>query len=138
LKTLYYISIVSFVLLALCGVVLYFLLFSSPNEDNPLAPYGVYYEETHGQDYSFVTLQFFWNKDKRTIEGPVIAGDDLNIKYLRVDSKEVPEIFIVSEDDPTEHAILKLNFDDPSKPEFEIVENHSLKIDYAPLGYHWL
>ena len=98
----------------------------------------MYYEETHGQDYSFVTLQFFWNKDKRTIEGPVIAGDDLNIKYLRVDSKEVPEIFIVSEDDPTEHATLKLNFNDPSKPEFEIIENHSLKINYAPLGYHWL
>ncbi len=138
LKAFWYISIFSLCMVALSGVASYFLLLTPANEDNPLAVYGVYYEETHGQDYSFETIQFFWNKDKRTIEGPVIAGDDLKVRYLRVDSKQVPKIFVVSGDDPTERATLELNFNNPSKPEFEIVENHALKIDYAPRDYHWL
>jgi hypothetical protein len=137
LKILSDILVFSSIGLVLCGTLIY-TLFRPTNESNPLALYGVYYEKTYGQFDSFQNIQFFWKRDKKIIKGPLIAGDDLDVEYLRADPKEVPEIFIVSKDDSTEHATLKLNFNDPSKPDFEIVENHSLKIDYAPLGYHWL
>jgi hypothetical protein len=138
LKILNYIFIFSLAALALYGVKLYVLFRISPIEDNPLAPYGVYYERTYGQFDSFQNIQFFWKKGKKTIKGPLLAGNDLDVEYLRIKPNEAPEIFVVSEDDSTEHATLKLNFNDRSKPEFEIVENHELKIEYEPLGYHWL
>lgn len=103
---------------------------------NLLKQYGVVYEKSYGEHESFQEIQFYWNRGGKRIIGPKISGDDLYVRFKYVAHDEVPEIVVLSRDYTKRYVILKLNFKDPSKSEFEIVENQMMGVHYPPLGYY--
>jgi len=99
---------------------------------NPLKTYGVSYQKTWGEHASLQHLQFYWDRNGRRVVGPEITDDDLSVTYRFVDHDDVPEIVVRSGDYKSHLVILKLNFTDANKPEFEMLDNQMMGVWYPP------
>ena len=103
---------------------------------NPLKKYGVSFEKTHGEHASFQTIRFSLDRNQKHIIGPAIVGDDLYVSFKTVTGEAAPRIVVRSKDYKARYIVLKLNFTNEKKPEFEIVENHMMGISYPALGLY--
>jgi len=97
-----------------------------------LGKYGISYKITSGEHEEFQTLQFFWKRNQNTVDGPLITRDDLYVDLKYIDNVNAPEIVVRSETLKGDFAIFRLNFEDKTKPEFELIENHMMGIEYTP------
>jgi hypothetical protein len=97
---------------------------------NPLAKYGVTYTINSGEHAEYQWVNFYLDRDGKRINGPEIHDDDLSVSFKQVDGDNVPEIVVQSDTYRSHSATLKLNLSDRSKPEFELVECHDMKVEY--------
>lgn len=97
---------------------------------NPLNRYGIFYEKTYGEHIAFQHIQFYWNRDGKKIMGPQITGDELYVRFKRFEN--IPQIIVRSKVYKNRMVVLRLNFNDASKPEFELVENNMMGVWYFP------
>jgi len=96
--------------------------------------YGVRYEISYGEHAEFQRMQFFWKRREALIDGPVIIGDHLRLEFVPVKDDPVSELLVTSD---TRHAgssfaLFKLNFDDPTRPAFELVAYRKMRFEYPP------
>jgi len=99
---------------------------------NPLVKYGVSYEITYGEHEEYQCFHLIWKRDKEEIDGPLLWGDNLDVKFLYANDDSIPEIIVRSDDEKNDVAIFRLNFNDKSKPEFELIECHGFFAQYPP------
>jgi hypothetical protein len=49
----------------------------------------------------------------------------------------IPDIVVISNTDKSQYAVFRLNFFDKKKPDFELIENHMLGVQYPPPWYDY-
>jgi hypothetical protein len=108
------------------------------NDRNQLGKYGVSYNITCGEHAEYQTVWFYWDRNGKRIDGPTVNGEELYIQFKNVEHKKVPEIVVRSETHEDRRVTLKLNFNDSTKPEFELVGAPGLQIEYCvPWGDYY-
>ena len=101
------------------------------NDRNQLSKYGVSYDITCGEHAEFQTVWFHWDRNGKRIDGPMIQGDELYVKFRYVEHDNVPQIVVRSKTYKERSVILKLNFTDASKPGFELVGDPGMHTEYC-------
>jgi len=114
------------------GAALLWWAISSWEDRNLLKGYGVFYNKSFGEHESLQELQFYWDRNGKRIEGPIVTGDDLYVRFISVAGEGVPEIIVQSDDDESAVVVFKLNFTDANKPDFELIEDQELGVWYLP------
>jgi hypothetical protein len=110
---------------------------------NPLARYGIFYEESWGDDDTISTVFLYWDRGQPRVPDSDdltrhiwpscgVTDDDLSVSFIKVGDEKVPEIKIASDIYPDRYSIFRPNFTDPSKPNFELVACHQQVVEYDP------
>jgi hypothetical protein len=96
----------------------------------PLKRYGISYEKDFGEHQEFQFIWFYWNKNGHRIIGPRISGEDLYVGYRYRQNAKIPDIVVQSKSDRLHFVVMRINFVDLAKPEFELLENHMIGVVY--------
>lgn len=113
---------------AALALVIYLLVW----QHEPLEKYGVSYSIDFGEHEEYQHMWFHWDRGDRKIKGPCVVGEDLYVEYKYYDDSKYPDIVVRNGLDRFSHATLRLNFDDPSKPDIELLENQGMGVRYTP------